>query len=62
MSSKSIGATVKRDISLTSSALAQEDNWTEAAHAWVFVVKSGRLRGSSLVFTKLYLMTFLDTP
>ena len=42
---KSIGATVCRGILFISSALDSEDTWMETAHAWVFVVKLGGLRG-----------------
>ena len=56
----SIFATVWRDILLIYSALDPEDTWIEAAHAWVFVVKSGELRGISFVFLKLSLMMLLD--
>ena len=53
---KSIGATFWSDILFISSALAPEYTWMEAAHAWVFVVKLGGLRGGSFVFSKLSLM------
>ena len=39
-----MGEIVWREILLIYSALDTEDTWTEAAHAWVFVVKSGGLR------------------
>ena len=52
----SIGPTVKCDILFISSYLAQEDTFMEAAHAWVFVVKLGGLRGGSFFFAKLSLM------
>ena len=54
----SIGATSCNDISLISSALGPEDTWMEAAHSWVFVVKSGGLKGGSFVLPKLSLMMF----
>ena len=54
----SIGATVWSDIYFISSILAPEDTWMEAAHAWVFVVKSLGIRGGSFVFTNLSLMMF----
>ena len=54
----SIGATVRHDILLIYSALYPEDNWVEAAHAWVFVVKFRGMREGSFVSTKIYLVTF----
>ena len=48
-----IGATIWRDIFFISSDLSPEDTSMEAAHACVFVVKFGRLRGSIAVFSKL---------
>ena len=60
MYSTSICETLRRDILLISSSLATEGTWTEASHAWVFVVKSGELRGSSLFFNNLPLMIVLD--
>ena len=52
----SICATVRCDILLVYSSLYQEDTCMEAAHAWVFVVKSVGLRGGSFYSAKLYLM------
>ena len=46
------------DLLFIYSALALEDTWMEVAHAWVFVVKSGGLRGGSFVFANLSLMMF----
>ena len=54
----SIGPTVCRDILLISSALYPEDNFMEAAHAWVFVVNSGGVRGGIFVSTNVSLMMF----
>ena len=54
----SIGTIFWRDILFIYSALAPEDTWMGAAHAWVFVIKSVGLRGSSFFFTKLSLMMF----
>ena len=51
-----IGATVWSDVLFIYSALDPEDTWMEAAHAWVFVVKLGGLRGGSFVFKNLSLM------
>ena len=51
---------MRRDTPLISSALDPEDTWTEAENSWVFVVESGGLRGRSLIFTKVSLMTFPD--
>ena len=51
-----IGETFWSDILFISSAFAPEYTWMEAAHAWVFVVKLGGLRGGSFVFEKLSLM------
>ena len=45
MSYTSIYATVQHDISFISSALDPEGTWMEAGHVWVFVVKSGGLKG-----------------
>ena len=50
-----IGATIWRDILLIYSALAPEDNWIDAAHAWVFVVNTGGLRVSITIFENLSL-------
>ena len=47
-----ICATVWHDILFISSALDPEDTWMEAAHDWIFVVKSGGLRGGQLCFRK----------
>ena len=52
----SIGTTVWSDILLIYSALDTEYTWMEAAYAWVFVVKSGGLRGGGFVSTNLSLM------
>ena len=49
---------MRYDILYIYSALDPEYTWTEVAHAWVFVVKSIGIRGSSLVFTNLSLMNF----
>ena len=49
---------MRGDILWIYSDLDIEDNWTEAEHAWVLVVKLRGMSGGSLVFTKLYLMTF----
>ena len=46
-------------ILLIYSAMAPEDTWMEAAHYWVFFVKSVGLRKSSFVFTKLSLMVLM---
>ena len=51
-----MGETVRFDILLISSDFYLEDNWKEAAYAWVFVVKSGGMRGSIYFFTKMFLM------
>ena len=45
-----IGATFLRDILLVFSSLVPEDTCMEAAHYWVFDVKSGRLMEVSIVF------------
>ena len=52
----SICTTVWRDIFLISSALAPEDNWMEAAHTWLFVVKSVGRMGGRIVLAKLSLI------
>ena len=44
----SIGATVWSDILLISLTLYPEDTWLEAAHVWVFVLKSEGLKGVDL--------------
>ena len=44
----SIGATVWHDILFIYSALDPEDTWMEAAHAWIFFVKLGGMRGVAL--------------
>ena len=54
----SIGATLWHDLLFIYSTLSLEDTFMEAAHAWVFVVKLGGLRGSSFVFSELSLMMF----
>ena len=41
------------------SALDPEDNWMEAAHVWVCVVKLVGVRGDRFVFTNLSLMMVL---
>ena len=56
--SNPIGATVWWAIPLISVVLGTEEIWTEAAHAWVLVVKPRGLRGSSFVFIKLSLTIF----
>ena len=43
-----IGKTVVCDILLIYSDLAPEYTWVEAAHAWVFVVNSGGMRGGRI--------------
>ena len=53
-----MGEIVWREILLIYSALDTEDTWTEAAHAWVFVVKSGGLREGRFFLTKLSLTIF----
>ena len=53
-----MGEIVWREILLIYSALDTEDTWTEAAHAWVFVVKSGGLRGGRCFFKNLSLAMF----
>ena len=58
VSCTSIGATVRRDISLISSALGPEDTWTKAANSWVFVVKLIGMRGGYLFLKNLSLMVF----
>ena len=50
----SIVATVWCDISLISSALDPENTCMEAAHAWVFIVKSGGMRGVYL-FSQIFI-------
>ena len=58
MSYTSIYATVQHDISFISSALDPEGTWMEAGHVWVFVVKSGGLKGGRFLFAKLSLINF----
>ena len=53
----SLDETVRRDIFLISSDFNPEDNWMEAASAWVFVVKLVGLRDSIFVFGNMCLMT-----
>ena len=47
-----IGTTVWHDILFISSSLTPEDNWMEAAHAWVCVAKLVGMRGGGLCFYK----------
>ena len=56
----SICATVWRDISLITSALATEDIWMEAEHARVFVFNSRGLSRGIFVFTNISLVIFPD--
>ena len=56
----SIGATVRRGILLIYLDFDTEDTCTEAAHDWLFMVNLKGMRGSSLVFTNMYLVTLLD--
>ena len=51
-----IGKTVVCDILLIYSDLAPEYTWVEAAHAWVFVVNSGGMRGGRIFSSNLSLM------
>ena len=51
-----IGATVRHYILLISSALGPEDTFTETVNAWLFVVKSGGLRGGYIFFKNLSLI------
>ena len=44
------------NVLLIYSALAPEDTWMDAAHAWVFVVKSGGMRDIIIVSAKIYLL------